>query len=58
MEQLETADKARKAVKKELQEANDKLIALEEELFESKSVQKELLEQMKSLEDSMEELVN
>jgi len=37
MEQLETADNARHAVKKELAEANNKLIALEEELYEAKT---------------------
>ena len=38
MEQLDTSDKARKAVKKELKEANEKMIKLEEELYESKTV--------------------
>ena len=57
-EQLETSDLARKAVKKELQAASDKLIGLEEELFESKSVQKEMHEKMEALEDQVEELLN
>lgn len=41
-----------------MQAANDKLIGLEEELFESKSVQKEMHEKMEALEDQVEELLN
>jgi predicted nucleic acid-binding Zn-ribbon protein len=43
MEQLETADNSRHKLKAEFQEANEKIISLEEELYESKSIQNELL---------------
>ena len=51
MEQLETSDNARKAVKKELQEANEKLIKMEEELYAAKNIKGEILDKMKALED-------
>ena len=58
MEQLDTADNSRKALKVEFQEANEKIISLEEELYESKSVQNELLEQLKECEDKFEDAIN
>ena len=58
MEQLEKSDDARKAVKKELGNANEKIIQLEEELYESKTIQKELLDQLKELEDMVEVQMN
>jgi len=58
MEQLEKSDQARKDVKHELQLANDKIIQLEEELYESKTIQKELLDQLKEIEDSVEDSFN
>ena len=51
MEQLDAADSSRKKLKVEFQDANDKIIGLEEELYESKSTQNELLEQLKDVED-------
>jgi hypothetical protein len=51
MEQLEKSDEARRNVKGELQLANDKIIQLEEELYLSKKIQKELLDQLKEIED-------
>jgi len=45
-------------VKKELQEANDKLIKMEEELYEAKSIKSEVVDQLKALEDQVEDLVN
>ncbi len=58
MEQLDAADSARKKLKSEFQEANDKIISLEEELYESKTIQNELLEQLKEVEDKFEDAVN
>lgn len=58
MEQLDTADNSRKKLKGEFQEANEKIISLEEQLYESKSMQNELLEQLRDLEDRFEETVN
>jgi predicted nucleic acid-binding Zn-ribbon protein len=58
MEQLEGVDNSRKKLKTEFQEASDKIISLEEELYGSKTVQVELLEQLKQLEDKFEDAVN
>jgi len=40
----------------ELQVANDKIIALEEELYESKTMSNELLDKLKFAEDQLEPL--
>ena len=53
MEQLDQQENARKGLRQQLQLANDKTISLEEELFESKTVQKELLEELKDSEDKL-----
>lgn len=58
MEQLEGVDNSRKKLKADFQEASDKIISLEEELYGSKTVQVELLEQLKQLEDKFEDAVN
>ena len=58
MEQLETADNSRKKIKNEFQDANEKIISLEEQLYESKTIQNELLEQLKDIEDKFEDKVN
>lgn len=58
MEQLDAADNIRKKLKSEFQEANEKIIALEEQLYESKSIQNELLEQLKIIEDKFEDAIN
>jgi len=58
MDQLQKSDVARQGVKAELSAANDKIIYLEEELFESKTIQKELLDQLKEIEDQVEDQMN
>ena len=50
---MEQGDQARRDLKQELKEANDKTIALEEELFESKTLQNELLEELKDAEERL-----
>ena len=44
MDQLTAADNARSELKNELNAANEKIIALEEELYEAKSTQAEMLD--------------
>ena len=58
MEQLENADKVRKDIKDELDRANQKLQNMEEEVYKSKTIQREQLEEMKRLEDRLEEEMN
>lgn len=52
MEQLNTADDARKSLKGELSIANDKIIQIEEELYGAKTIQKDLLDKLKESEDA------
>lgn len=56
-EQLDQGDEARKDLKAELAEANEKIIQLEQELFESKTNQNEILETLKALEEEMERVM-
>ena len=55
-EQLEEADRARKKLKEGMQSTNDKIIQLEEELYESKTMANELLDKLKHAEDELEPL--
>ena len=50
-QQLEQGIEARTDLKKELTAANEKIISIEEEVFEAKSIQNELLDQLKIVED-------
>jgi hypothetical protein len=52
---LDTED-ARKQLKDDFSELNDKLIGIEEELYESKNIQLELLEESKEIEAENVEL--
>ena len=54
MEQLNTNEDARKSLKMQLIEASDKVISMEEELFESKTIQNELLTELKESEDKLQ----
>ena len=58
MEQLNTADDARKSLKGELNLANDKIIQIEEELYGAKTIQKDLLDKLKESEDAQEDMLN
>ena len=58
MEQLNTADDARKSLKGELNLSNNKVIQIEEELYGSKTVQKDLLDKLKESEDAQEDMLN
>ena len=58
MEQLETAEEARKTLKGELATAQDKIIELEEDVYGLKTTNGELLEKLKESEDGYEEAVN
>ena len=53
-EHLEKGDQARKKLRAEFQGANDKIIMLEEELFESKTMANELLDKLKFAEEEIE----
>ena len=45
--ELETSEDAREQLKMDLNDANEKIIQIEEELYESKTIQLELLENLK-----------
>lgn len=52
--ELEESEDARRQLKIDLEELNQRLISIEEELYESKTIQLELLEQLKDLEGKFE----
>ena len=58
MEQLETSDTARKGLKVDLEVANENIIKIEEDLYSSKQIQNELLDQLKECEDKYEETLH
>ena len=58
MEQLETSDTARKGLKVDLNVANENIISIEEDLYSSKQIQSELLDQLRECEDKFEEAVH
>jgi len=43
-------------LKEDLSDSNEKIISLEEELFESKSIQLELLENLKKTEEQLKSM--
>lgn len=57
-EQLRDHDTGRHDFKLQLNEALEKIIRLEEEIFMSRSTQKEILDQLKQNEDEMEEMMD
>ena len=50
-QELDNSEDQRQALKEDLNEASSKIIALEEELYESKTIQLELLENLKTTEN-------
>jgi hypothetical protein len=56
-EELDASEESRDSLKKDLGEANLKIVELEEDLFESKTIQLELLENLKHSELQFEETV-
>jgi len=54
--ELEHSEDARNDLKRDLEEANARVIAHEEELYECKSIQLELLESLKQAEERIVEL--
>ena len=51
--ELENSEESRNSLKEDLNEANSKIIQLEEELYESKTIQLELLENLKATEEKL-----
>ena len=56
-EELEASEEARTNLKKDLEVANQKIIEVEEDLYQSKSIQLELLNNLKTAESRYEETV-
>ena len=54
--ELENSEDARAILKDDLGDANDRLIKLEEELFESKTIQLELMENLTDAETKLNAL--
>ena len=57
-ERLQQSENAREGLKNDLEETNQHVIQLEEDLFQSKHVQIDMLEQMKLIEDQLEDGLN
>ena len=55
--EIENSEELRQQLKQDILEANDKFVQLEEELFESKTIQLELLENLKKAEDELEKYI-
>ena len=53
--ELEASEESREQLKLDLNEANEKIIQIEEELYESKTIQLELLENLKQAEEKLEQ---
>ena len=51
--ELEESNEARRSLKYDIEELNEKVIVFEEELFESKTIQLDLLDQLKLAEDKV-----
>ena len=51
---IEESEESRANLKGDVRRLSEKLITFEEDLFESKSIQLELLEQLKEVEESLE----
>ena len=58
MAQLDASEQAKKEMKNSLEVVNDKVINIEEELYESKTMQNELLEELKANEERLQEAVD
>ena len=58
MAQLNSSELAKKEMKISLEVVNEKVIIIEEELYESKTVQNELLEELKANEERLQEAVS
>ena len=58
MEQCDKSDISRKELKMQLNEASDKIIVLEEELFAARQIQNELLEELKGSEDKLQTAID
>ena len=58
MAQLAASEKAKKDQKDTLQLVNSKVIQIEEELYESKTIQNELLDELKANEERLQEAVD
>lgn len=56
-EELNASEENREILKADLEDANSKIVDLEEDLFESKTIQLELLENLKVAEDKYELVV-
>ena len=54
---LDISENARRELKNDMQELNEKIIILEEELYESKTIQLDLLDQVKLLEEKLLKLM-
>ena len=54
--ELENSEDQREGLKKDINDTNDKIIVLEEDLYEAKTVQLEILENLKQAEDKIEDL--
>ena len=50
-QELDNSEDQRQSLKEDLNESSSKIIALEEELYESKTIQLELLENLKTTEN-------
>lgn len=55
--ELENSEEMRKQLKQDLKDANHRFVQLEEELYESKTIQLELLENLKQAEDNLEKYI-
>ena len=55
-QELDNSEEQRQGLKEDLSEANTKIIDLEEQLYESKTIQLELLENLKATEERLAEL--
>ena len=56
-EELDVSEESRKRFKKDLEDANIKITTLEEDIFESKTIQLELLENLKEVENKYDEIL-
>jgi chromosome segregation ATPase len=52
--ELEESETKRKNLKDDIQELNDRIISFEEEVYESKNIQLDLLEQLREMENTNE----
>jgi len=50
---LEESESARESLKNDIAELNEKIVVLEEEVYESKTIQLDLLDQLKVMEDKL-----